>query len=81
MQSPYPEFIMSREFLLSIPAKIQREKIERQATSIRQAVYQQACVGKTKYNFPVQNIRMVNGRPVTTNGQPCLLYTSDAADE
>lgn len=66
----FPTGNMTREFLLSIPAKLRQEEVVREAETIRRVVYNHACAGKTKYNHPIQNIRTVNGRQVKSSGQP-----------
>ena len=53
MQSPHPNFIMSREFLLSIPTLRHREAIEETARGIRAAVYTAAVNGKTKISHKI----------------------------
>lgn len=53
MHSPHPNFIMTREFLLSIPTLRHREAIEEAARGIRAAVYTAAVNGKTKISHKV----------------------------
>ena len=60
---------MTAEFLRNIPDQLRREEIERQAKSIRAEVHARASRGNTKYNHPITNVRMLNGRPQLVNGQ------------